>query len=63
MKFGRVIAAALSLALLASTPVFSAVKPGASCKKVGQKTVSKGKTYTCIKSGKKLIWNKGVSNT
>ncbi|MFM1937941.1 MAG: hypothetical protein RLZZ320_799 [Actinomycetota bacterium] len=63
MKFGRAIATALSLALVASNPAFSAVKPGATCKKVGQKTVSKGKTYTCVKSGKKLVWNKGKSQT
>ena len=61
MKFGRVIATALSLALLASTPAISAVKAGATCKKIGTTKVSKGKTYTCIKSGKKLVWNKGVA--
>ena len=61
MKFGRVIATALSLALLASTPVFSAVKAGATCKKIGTTKVSKGKTYTCIKSGKKKVWDKGVA--
>ena len=61
MKFGRVIATALSLALLASTPAFSAVKAGATCKKIGTTKVSKGKTYTCIKSGKKMVWNKGVA--
>jgi hypothetical protein len=60
MKFGRALAVALSLALLASTPAVSAVKSGATCKKIGQKSVFKGKTFTCIKSGKKLIWNKGV---
>jgi M6 family metalloprotease-like protein len=42
-------------------PATSAVKPGTTCKKVGQKTIYKGKTYTCVKSGKKLIWNKGVA--
>ncbi len=44
-----------------STPAFAAVKAGASCKTKGQvKTVS-GLKYTCIKSGKKLAWNMGVS--
>jgi M6 family metalloprotease-like protein len=44
-----------------STPAFAAVKAGATCKTKGQvKTVSNLK-YTCIKSGKKLLWNKGVA--
>jgi hypothetical protein len=35
-------------------------KSGAPCTKQGIKKDFKGKTYTCIKSGKKLVWNKGV---
>ncbi len=38
---------------------FAAVKAGASCTKVGATSVTAGKKYTCIKSGKKLVWNKG----
>ena len=38
----------------------AAVKAGAACTKVGGKSVSGGKSYTCIKSGKKLVWDKGV---
>ncbi len=38
----------------------AAVKAGATCTKAGIKSVSAGKTYTCVKSGKKLLWNKGV---
>jgi len=30
------------------------------CKKAGQTTIFNGKKYTCVKSGKKLIWDKGV---
>lgn len=30
------------------------------CTKLGATAVSGGKTYTCIKSGSKLVWNKGV---
>ena len=49
------------LALSVTTPQAQAVvTPGAKCSKVGVKQVYKGKTYTCIKSGKKLVWNKGV---
>ena len=36
-------------------------KAGAKCTKVKATSVVKGKKYTCIKSGKKLIWNKGVA--
>jgi len=38
----------------------AAVKPGTSCKKLGQTSISYGKKYTCVKNGKKLIWNKGL---
>jgi hypothetical protein len=39
---------------------YAAVKAGSTCSKAGIKSVSAGKTYTCVKSGKKLVWNKGV---
>lgn len=38
----------------------AAVKAGASCKKAGLTSTYLGKKYTCIKSGSKLVWNKGV---
>ena len=59
-----------SLSLLLVTALFVAVVPdanaltakaGAKCTKVKATSVVKGKKYTCIKSGKKLIWNKGVA--
>ena len=39
----------------------AAVKAGDTCKKVGTTSTANGKEYTCIKSGKKLVWNKGVT--
>ena len=42
------------------SPALAAVKPGSTCKKLGQISTSAGFKYTCIKSGKKLIWSKGV---
>jgi len=39
----------------------AAVKAGDICKKVGSTATANGKKYTCIKSGKKLVWNKGVT--
>ena len=51
----------LSLSLsLPPIPAHSATKAGAKCTKAGIKSVAGGKTFTCIKSGKKLTWNKGV---
>ena len=44
-------------------PAEAAVKAGTSCKKAGLTSVVSGKTFTCIKSGKKLVWDKGVSLT
>ena len=38
----------------------AAVKPGTTCKKLGQISTSAGIKYTCIKSGKKFVWSKGV---
>lgn len=42
------------------SPANSAVKPGGACKKLGQISTTNGYKYSCVKSGKKLVWNKGV---
>lgn len=58
----RRIALALTVTFLL-IPIFDAngaVKAGSICSKLGANTTSGGKKFTCIKSGKKLIWNKGV---
>ena len=53
----------LSILLLSSSlplvPAHAAVKAGGSCKKAGITSVASGKTYTCVKSGKKLVWGTG----
>jgi hypothetical protein len=36
------------------------ITPGSTCKVHNQKVTNQNKVYTCIKSGKKLVWNKGV---
>ena len=36
------------------------VTTGSTCKVLNQKIVYQNKRFTCIKSGKKLVWNKGV---
>lgn len=37
------------------------VKTGSACKKAAQTITYQGKKYTCIKSGRKLVWSKGVA--
>jgi hypothetical protein len=39
----------------------AAVKAGSSCAKLGTTSTYAGKKYTCVKSGKKLVWDKGVT--
>jgi M6 family metalloprotease-like protein len=51
----------LIFALVAPLNANAAIKAGASCKKAGQTSTVAGKKYTCVKSGKKLVWNKGTA--
>ncbi len=56
--------ASLVLVLLLFSSVNSAtavVKAGAKCTKLGQTSIISDKKYTCIKSGSKLVWNKGIT--
>ena len=57
---GLLIALALSMIPEAAVSA-QKITPGSACKTLNQKVVYLNKTYTCIKSGKKLIWNKGVA--
>ena len=51
---------ALSMIILGSN-TYAAVKAGIGCTKQGATSIVSGKKYTCIKSGKKLVWDKGVT--
>ena len=52
---------AVAITLIPATAISAQkVTPGSKCKVQKQKVVYLDKSYTCIKSGKKLIWNKGV---
>lgn len=45
--------------MIVATHAQAAIKPGSICKKQGQSVVEQGKKFTCIKSGKKFVWDKG----
>ena len=57
--FAPVILVAL-LGISLSVPAFGAVKAGTSCKKPGAISVSKGKKYTCVRIGNRILWDKGT---
>lgn len=54
---------ALVLVIAFLTPLHSvaAVKAGDKCSKLNATSTSAGKKYTCVKKGKTLVWNSGVS--
>ena len=61
MKRTWVALVAVAVALTVITPTSNAaVKAGATCTKLKSTTTVSGYKYTCIKSGKKLVWSKGV---
>lgn len=53
---------ALALLVIPTSTVTNAatIKAGAACSKVNQTQIVGQLKYTCIKSGKKLVWDKGV---
>lgn len=60
----RSLAVVVSIAFLGtslSIPALAAVKAGAICSKGGKTSIASGKKFTCVKTGKKLAWNKGVA--
>ncbi len=62
----RLIAFLVITPLLLSSQIYAsnaAAKAGAKCSKVGSKSVVGSKTFTCIKSGNKLIWDKGITKS
>ena len=57
--FASLLAIALCIAPLSHASAVTA-KAGASCTKLKATSIVKGKKFTCVKSGKKLVWDKGV---
>jgi len=61
MRKTPLIVVATLLSIILASPAQAVVKSGAKCNKAKATTTVSGKKYTCIKSGSRLIWNKGVS--
>lgn len=65
-RFGRItkvlvgIFASLVLSFASISATAAAPKVGSSCSKQGTTATSAGLQFTCTKSGKKLVWGKGV---
>jgi M6 family metalloprotease-like protein len=60
----KTLAFSLAISVISGSlalPAYGTAKAGATCKKVGSTSTSGGKKFTCVKSGKKLVWNKGVA--
>lgn len=59
----KLIAFPLCLVLLTSLTIdaTAAVKAGTPCKKLGQTSTSAGKKFTCVKTGKKMVWKSGIT--
>ena len=57
----KLIVLLLAVSLLGVAPAQAATKPGEKCTKAGATVNSAGKKFTCIRSGGKLVWNKGVT--
>ena len=51
----------LLLIIIPITSTFAAVKSGSSCSQPGSSAISGKIKFKCIKSGKKLVWSKGVT--
>jgi len=51
---------ALIVSTILANPAHAVVMAGSKCSKVNATSIASGKKYTCIKSGGKLVWNKGV---
>ncbi len=59
-KFLLILSFALLLSLTAPVQA-AAPKAGAKCSKAGITATASGKKFTCVKTGNKLVWNKGVA--
>jgi hypothetical protein len=62
MKHKAHLGLTVALLLTFTAPLHAATpKAGSKCTKAGATATAAGKKFTCVKSGTKLVWNKGVS--
>lgn len=54
---------AMSCSVLLGTSATAAVKAGGTCTKAGSTNIVSGKKYTCVNSGKKLVWDSRVATS
>jgi len=60
-KLAGLLGFALVVTFMSPVQSFAAApKAGATCTKLGLTSIAANKKFTCIKSGKKLVWDKGV---
>ncbi len=59
-RFAAIAAVGVILGIVLAPISSAAIKPGSACKKAGVSTVDSGRKYTCVKQGKKFVWDKGV---
>jgi M6 family metalloprotease-like protein len=59
--FGKGFLIALAITLIPAVAISAPkITPGSKCKIQKEKVDYQNKSYTCIKSGKRLVWNKGA---
>jgi hypothetical protein len=63
--FNKIGVLALSIAVLTAsntglTEAAAKINAGSKCSKAGQTSVVASKKFTCIKTGKKLVWDRGI---
>lgn len=57
----KLLVTVIAISLIGMTPVHATNKAGSKCTKLNATTVVGNLKYTCIKSGNKFVWSKGVA--
>jgi len=57
----KLLVTVIAISLIGMTPVHATNKAGSKCTKLNATTVVGNLKYTCLKSGNKLVWSKGVA--
>ena len=57
----KLLVTVIAISLIGMTPIHASSKAGSKCTKLNATTVVGNLKYTCLKSGNKLVWSKGVA--